>query len=328
MSVFSVMLPFVPRRFAQAVPFAELVTRTSAYRLWQGQATVAEPHQLFAYLAGAGHALPVGTGVTLMPLRHPFEAALQARSLAMATGHPVIAGVGPGATVFQESLGGAYVSPTTAVREYVAIMRRLLDGEHVDAEGRYFTMHGALPSIATPRVSVGVGVLRPRMAHVVGGCADAAITWLTPPSYVADVVAPAVRAGAAEAGRGSPRIVSMVPVAVRRDDLAPEEVVLSSNVAHLSLPHYRAMLGGAGIEVDPTRPADVVPALVAAGAFALGTPEEVARVLWKHVDAGASEVVLNTTGVLNTRGPAAALDDLTRVLAAVEAVGRARGTAR
>ena len=37
-----------------------------------------DPHQTFAYLAGAGLRVPMGTSVTLLPLRHPFEAALQA----------------------------------------------------------------------------------------------------------------------------------------------------------------------------------------------------------------------------------------------------------
>ncbi|MBB6551248.1 hypothetical protein HD593_006043 [Nonomuraea rubra] len=36
-------------------------------------------------------------------------------------------------------------------------------------------------------------MLRPGMARAAGTRADAAITWLTPPSYVRDVLAPALR---------------------------------------------------------------------------------------------------------------------------------------
>lgn len=54
------------------------------------------PHQVPAHLAGMGHTVPVGTAVTLLPLRHSYEAALQARSLALPTGRPAVAGYGIG----------------------------------------------------------------------------------------------------------------------------------------------------------------------------------------------------------------------------------------
>lgn len=78
---------------------------SNASRLWQGQSVMIEPHQGFVAAAGGGFRVPTGLGVTLMPLRHPYEAALQARSPAMATGQPVIAGFGPGGRLLQRWLG-------------------------------------------------------------------------------------------------------------------------------------------------------------------------------------------------------------------------------
>ncbi|WP_278259913.1 LLM class flavin-dependent oxidoreductase [Nocardioides convexus] len=77
-------------------PYASMVEWTAVHRLWQGQSVVIEPHQAFAHAAGAGLRIPLGLAVTLMPLRHPFEAAVQAASLARTTGQPLVAGYGPG----------------------------------------------------------------------------------------------------------------------------------------------------------------------------------------------------------------------------------------
>ncbi|MDV6288930.1 LLM class flavin-dependent oxidoreductase [Streptomyces sp. UP1A-1] len=161
MTSYSVLVPFLPRRPEQMLPYAGLVHWTQAERLWQGQALLVEPHQGFAHAAGSGFRVPTGLGVTLMPLRHPFEAALQARSLAMTTGQPVTAGFGPGAKSLQQSLLGApYASPLTAAREYLTVVRGLLANELVDVKGEYVTCHGSLPPFPAPPVEIGLGVLR------------------------------------------------------------------------------------------------------------------------------------------------------------------------
>ena len=110
--------------------------RTGARRLWLCQSFKAETHQVMAYLAGMGHNVPLGTSVTLLPLRHPYEAALQARSLALLTGEPVVAGYGIGNPGFVAGLTGSpYASPRTAVHDYLTSVRALLDGERVEHDG-------------------------------------------------------------------------------------------------------------------------------------------------------------------------------------------------
>lgn len=200
MTSYSVLLPFLPRRPEQILPYAGLVHWSNASRLWQGQSVMIEPHQGFVAAAGAGFRVPTGLGVTLMPLRHPYEAALQARSLAMATGQPVIAGFGPGGRQLQQSLlGEAYRSPLTAAREYLSIVRGLLAGETVDTRGEYFSCRAEMPRYPVPGVEIGLGVLRPGMAKLAGEVADVAVTWLTPAHYLRDTVLPAMREGAANA---------------------------------------------------------------------------------------------------------------------------------
>jgi alkanesulfonate monooxygenase SsuD/methylene tetrahydromethanopterin reductase-like flavin-dependent oxidoreductase (luciferase family) len=309
---YSVLLPFVPSRPEHAVPFAAFVQHRGAYRLWQGQSYSVDSYQVFAYLAAAGFRIPVGTGISLMPLRHPLEAALQARSLAAVTSHPVVAGFSLGPASVQRILRGApYPSPLAATREYLTIVRALLAGDRVAHDGAYFTYHGdnllALPRLP---VEVGLGVLRPRMARLAGELADTAITWLTPPGYLAGQLVPALREGAGAAGRAPPRLVAMVPVALREAKRDPVELALASNEAHLRQPHYRAMLRRAGVAVDPADPRGGARSLVGCGAFGYGDPAELAEQLDAYRAAGVDEIVVNMSGVGRQFGVGAALADL------------------
>ncbi|MFF5502542.1 LLM class flavin-dependent oxidoreductase [Streptomyces roseolus] len=318
MTKYSVLVPFLPRRPEQLLPYAALVDWTHAERLWQGQAMLVDPFHGFTAAAGAGFRVPVGLGVTLMPLRHPFEAAQQARSLAMTTGHPVVAGFGPGGKSFQQSLRGApYASPLTASREYLTIVRGLLDGGTVRIEGEYFSCHGGLPPSPAPAVELGLGVLRPGMARVAGELAGTAITWLTPAAYLKDTVLPAMREGAEAAGRPLPRLTAMVPVALRGPDRDPADLAQASNAPHLAAPHYVDMLHRAGIAVDRHDIPLSAKRLVAGRAFLYGDPQELAGMFAEFREAGVDEIVLNTTGVFNLYGHQAAMADLKAILTAV-----------
>ncbi|AJE84329.1 MULTISPECIES: LLM class flavin-dependent oxidoreductase [Streptomyces] len=310
----SVMLPFVPKRPEQALPFAGLVSWSSADRLWQGQGLLTEGHHVYSYLAGAGFRFPVGFGVSLMPFRHPYDAAVQARSLALTTGQPVVAGFGPGALQLQRSvLGKEYASQLGACREYLGAVRRLLDGEVLDFSGDHFEVHGQLQPYPSPPVEVGLGVLRKGAAKVAGEVADAAITWLTPAPYLAGTLAPALAEGAARAGRPAPRIVAIVPVALAAEDRDPVRLALASNKPHLSLPHYQSMLRSSGLEItgDPALDARE---LVAHDGFLYGGEEELTEKLLAYRDAGADEVVLNATGVCAVYGPEVAVRELAAIL--------------
>ncbi|WP_329196473.1 MULTISPECIES: LLM class flavin-dependent oxidoreductase [unclassified Streptomyces] len=318
MTAYSVLIPFLPRRPEQVLPYAALVHWTHAQRLWQGQSLMVEPHHGFVHAAGAGFRVPTGLGVTLMPLRHPYEAALQARSLALATGQPVVAGFGPGAPSLQQGLLGApYRSPLTAAREYLTAVRGLLAGETVRMAGEYVSCDAALVPFPSPAVELGLGVLRPAMARLAGEVADVAITWLTPAAYLRDTVLPALREGAAKAGRPVPRLTAMVPLALSRTGRAPAEVALASNAVHLGLPHYTDMLRRSGIEITGTdREADAR-ALVEGRGFLSGDLAELVAQLREYEDAGVDEIVLNVTGVATLHGPQAATDELKTVLAAL-----------
>lgn len=311
----SVMIPLIPARPEAAEPFAALVRDGSAARLWQGQGSGSDQSLVFSYLAGRGYEVPVGLSVNLMPYHHPFDAVHRARTLASTTRNPVVAGYGPGSLSIQRAvLGAPYPSQLGAVREYVHVLRRLLEDRRVDHVGQTLTCRAEVADLPSPPVEIGLGVLRPRMARLAGEIADVAITWMTPAAYLRDVVVPELRAGATAAGRPTPRLVVMAPTVLAGAGRNPVQLALAGNAGHLRLPHYVDMLARAGIPTDPADPVHGGASLVAGGAVLHGDEEELHKQLREYEEAGADEIVLNVSGVATTFGPEAALADLRRLL--------------
>ncbi|MEU4086545.1 LLM class flavin-dependent oxidoreductase [Streptomyces aureus] len=315
----SIMYPIQPSSTGQILPFARLLQHRGAGRLWLGQSLRLDTHQLFATLAGMGYRIPMGSGVTLAPLRHPYDAAVQARSVAALSGAPYVAGIGPAAPEFQESLlPEPYAKPLTAMREYMTSMRELLDGRHARREGAYHSIDAQLIALDAPPVELGLGVLRPRMATMAGAVADVAVTWMTPADYIADTLVPALAEGAAAADRAAPRVATVIHVAVARPGRDIRLAARRGAGAHLSAAHYTDMLRRAGVPAyahDPDAGAD---ALVEAGVFVAGTPDEIAAELQRYRKNGVDEVVLNPSGVMHIEGLGAVMTDLQDIFAALD----------
>ncbi|MCH6160337.1 LLM class flavin-dependent oxidoreductase [Streptomyces marispadix] len=314
----SILLPFGPVRPEQVVPFANLVNWTCADRLWQGHGMLLDSHHLINWLAGIGIRIPSGFGVTLMPLRSPYQAAIEARSVALATGRSVVAGFGPGGLQAQRSfLGKPYAGQIGACREYVTTVRGLLHGETVENSGDHFPGVSKLLEYKQPPVSVGLGVLRERMAALAGELADVAITWLGSAAYLDQILMPAMRKGAEERKWDKPATVTaIVPVALSGPDRRVEELAGASCGTHIQAPHYQDALKKAGIVVSGDGdPGDAVK-LVDGGVFLYGTAEEIHERLDEYRAIGVDEVVLNATGVGLVAGPRAAAQDLLEILGA------------
>ncbi|MET7815846.1 LLM class flavin-dependent oxidoreductase [Streptomyces sp. NPDC005395] len=312
----SVFHPAPPHSLEAMTAFGTFARQRGARRLWIGQSLHIESQLALAGLAARLPGLALGTAVALAPLRHPYQAAVEARSLSVMTGVAYVAGYGPGALDFQHRLLAApYSRPLRAMGEYARTMRRLLDGEAVEHDGDYHTTRYRLPPMpGAPDVEVGLGVLRPGMARTAGQVADVAITWLAPYWYTQQTLLPALRRGASEQGRPTPRVASVVHAAVRRPGRRVSEAALAAVGPHLGSAHYCDMLRRAGVAVDPGRPEAGATALVDSGVYVTGTPDEIAGQLRRYGEHGVDEVILNVSGVLLTEGARAALHDLDAII--------------
>lgn len=283
-------------------------------RLWTGQSLMLEPHTALAAVAGRGVSVDVGLSVGVAPLRTPFDALTQARSVAALMGRPVAAGYGMGTlSMAQALLGKPLSAPARFTADYLQQMRDLRDPDQAPADRRPALR---LYPLDAPEVEIGCGVLRPRMARLAGEVADFVVTWLTPPDYLATTLMSQLSDGAAAAGRKRPRVVSIVQCAVARPDRNPVRLAHLGCGMHVAQPHYAGMLRQAGVDITGDRAGDLRAAL-RSGLFVYGSPEQIADSVIGYLRRGVDEVVLNTASVGLEHGNSAALEDIDMILDAL-----------
>ncbi|MFI1286590.1 LLM class flavin-dependent oxidoreductase [Streptomyces sp. NPDC020858] len=315
----SVYFPLQPRDPRQVAPFARLVVAGHADRLWMGQSLNLDTHQVLAHLLGQGISPAMGIGLSLMPLTHPFQAAVAARSLAALSGKPLTAVFGTGSSAFRKALNQAsHDSPLKVAEEYITEVTRLLRSPSDGARGADVDPGLRLdPARTGPPVETGLGVLQARMARLAARSADVALTWMTPLPYMEKVLLPVFDTA------DGPRVVSVVHVLVRRPGRDVGDAVLRATRNHLSGSHYRRTLSTAGVRLDGND-TDIARELVDHGVVLLGTCSDIAAAVSEYWAAGIDEVVLNPCAFLS-EGPEEALRDLVEISTACRTVTRPRG---
>jgi 5,10-methylenetetrahydromethanopterin reductase len=208
-------------------------------------------------LAVAGSRVPgieVGTAVVPTYPRHPVVLAQQARTVAAATGGRLVLGIGLShRIVIEDMFGYDFSRPVLHMREYLAVLLPLLDGQPASFSGVTVRANVGLSTPSPGRVPVVVAALGPQMLRLAGAQTDGTVLWMTGPATVRDHIVPLIRKAAADAGRPSPRVVCILPVCVTGDPGAARERAAQVFAIYGELPSYRAMLdreGAAG-------PADV-----------------------------------------------------------------------
>ncbi len=124
--------------------------------------------------------LHVGTLVLNNDFRHPVETAREAAGVATVTGGRFELGIGAGHMKSEYDAAGR-VFDAGAVRvsrleESARLIRALLDGEAVDFQGRYYSVHadaGALVAAPQRRVPMLIGGNGTRVLQLAGRMADA-----------------------------------------------------------------------------------------------------------------------------------------------------------
>ncbi len=217
--------------------------------------------QIFGYdaltlLAVAGAQVPdieLGTAVIPTYPRHPVMLAAQALTVQTVTGGRLALGIGLSHQIVIESMFGySFDKPVGHMRDYLAILAPLLDGQQVAHRGDHLSAHAGL-SIQAERPSVLVAALGTQMLRLTARHAEGTITWMTGPNTIAEHTAPTINSAAKEAGRGAPRIVCGLPVCVTAHPDTARAAASEVFSMYGFLPSYRAMLdreGAAG-------PADV-----------------------------------------------------------------------
>ncbi|MBS4103837.1 LLM class flavin-dependent oxidoreductase [Tsukamurella paurometabola] len=306
----SLVAPVVPAHPDQLLGAASLVQDRLYSRMWQGQSYGIDAIPTFAYLAGKGYRIPYGTAVSVSALTDPRRAAIESRSVAVLSGEPFYLGVGPGSARIR-SLLGETGGPVAATEHYLATFR-----SELETAGDRTSLAYPIPS---PEVRTAIGVLRPAMARLAGRVADAAISWMCTPEYIAEHVITPMAAEAAGHDRERPGVVAMMAAGVLADDRDPLLLAHAGVGRHAQEPHYRAVLERSGVPVssDLHRSAS---ALLDSGLFCYGTPAHIAKQVHRYRDAGVTEVALSLTSTAAVHGLSTAVDDLRAISVALESL--------
>jgi F420-dependent oxidoreductase-like protein len=247
--------------------------------LWFASTTAGDPLVALAFAAAATSSIEVGTAVLQTYPCHPLLQANRATSVVDAAGRGFTLGIGPSHEFFVRGVYGLpYEHPGRNAEEYVQILTALLRGEAVDFDGESWTTHsGEKMAPVTHPVSVMLAAMGPRMLRVAGELTDGTMLFLAPPRAIETHIAPKLHAAAAAAGRGAPRIVAGMPVAVHDDADEARSAVAATFATYDTVPAYRHVMDVGGV----TTVADMA---------VVGTKATVRRQLQDLVDAGATDV--------------------------------------
>lgn len=201
-----------------------------------------------ATLAARTSRIRLGTAILPIANRTPAVAAMTAASLQDLSDGRFVLGLGLSSRYIVERwLGQSRDRPMTRLREYVTVVRQLLDGRTVDFAGETVVIRGfRLKAPPRLRVPVFVAALGPRACRLAGAVADGLIFFLKTPAGVTQAMAWA-REGAHEAGRDPAALecVLTLPVILGADHL---ERARAHIAGYARVPDYARSLRLQGFE--------------------------------------------------------------------------------
>lgn len=237
--------------------------------------------------------LKLGTAIVPVYSRHPVLFALQAVSLSQLAPRRLRLGLGIGAPELAKRVYGVDMeSPLAYLREYVQVLRPLLQQGEVHHQGHFFTADISLPA-ATP-IPIFMAALGPAAFRLAGEIADGVLPFLCPIPYVLDTALPALREGAVEASRLRPPIAAHVPVALTEDRAVALQVGRRAFSAHTTYPFYRKMFLAAGFS---TQEIDAVSDTFVERLLVFGSVSQIKDRLLELLERGVDELTIGPVWV-------------------------------
>jgi F420-dependent oxidoreductase-like protein len=232
-----------PRELVDSIMRAE---ERGVPAVWITQGGVS-PDSIALLAAAAAVTTSIKLGTAIIPTwpRAPILLAQQAMAMeALAPGRFRL-GIGPSTPAAMVPLYGAgYRRPLSQLREYLTVIRAFLHDGSVDFQGEFARARVRL------REPINVPVLASALSvgafRLCGEASDGAISWMCPWHYLRDKALPALREGAARAGREAPPLVAHVPVCLSDDKEAIRVATQDQVGAYGTFPVYQKMFAAAG----------------------------------------------------------------------------------
>ncbi|HIN06814.1 MAG TPA: LLM class flavin-dependent oxidoreductase [Dehalococcoidia bacterium] len=198
----------------------------------------------FAAAAGRSQTIKFGTSVVPTYPRHPLVMVQQAQVVGQLAPGRFRLGIGPSHRPTMRAMGIQMPNPLGHLRDYLKILKALLQTGKVDYDGEYYQAHD---SISEPvDVKVMASALQRNSFELCGAEADGAISWVCPAAYLKEVALPAMKKGAADAGRPVPPLIAHLPVCVHDNVEEVRSAFREQFPVYPTLPFYRRMLVSSG----------------------------------------------------------------------------------
>ena len=222
-----------------------------------------DPFVIMALAAQATRTLKLGTSVAIAFPRSPTVTALSAWTIQKLSRGRFTLGLGTQVKAHIERRYGMKWSPAGPwMREYVRAVRAVWDcwqnGTPLDVKGEHYNINLMVPlfnpgPIEHPHIPIQVAAVNAVMCQVAGEVAEGIRPHpVCTPSYIEKVMLPAVRAGAAKAGRSLDGfqvcMKPLVAVAASEAELVPKVRDVRARIAfYASTPQYRAAFEHLGL---------------------------------------------------------------------------------
>ena len=177
----------------------------------------ARPDSITAFAATAALTDSIKLGTSIVPTypRHPLVMVQQAQIVAQLAPGRFRLGVGPSHRPTIEAMGIEFNEPLAHLREYLQILKAILQNGRVDFDGDHYTAHDGISEPLD--IEIMASALRKGSFELCGEESDGAISWICPGQYLHDVALPAMLQGAQRAGRETPPLIAHAPVCVHDD---------------------------------------------------------------------------------------------------------------
>lgn len=281
-------------RLAEHVEQVRLVRDAGFSSLFAGQHFLSAPFQmlqpvpLLARLAAEAGEMRVGAGILLLPLLNPVEVAEHAATLDVVTGGRFVLGVGLGYRAEENAALGVPERRVRVFREKLDVVRRLLEGEEVTADGHGYRLERARLAprpVQSPRPPIWMAANGDSAVRRAARLAD---TWFVNPHAAVAEVERQLALFRAERG-SEPEELPMLREACLA---ATDEEATAVARPHLA-GKYEAYVDWGQSDVLP--PSDTLRRgwdELHAGRFLLGSPETVLRQVAALSALGVTELVL------------------------------------
>jgi F420-dependent oxidoreductase-like protein len=223
--------------------------------VWVSHIAAREPLQVLGHYAHHTQRIGLGTAVIPIAVRHPALLAMEAATLdEVATGRLRL-GIGVSHRQTMEGWYGLSIDdPVQRMREYVSIVRDLLEHDRADLEGKHYSARFGFLGFSSPRrgIPILIAALGPRMIRLAVEMADGVVLWMCSPRYVRETVRPVLDRALAERDRdpGTFEVTASIPLGLTEDVEAARDTFRSRAFPYVQLPFYRRVIAAGGHEED------------------------------------------------------------------------------